>query len=303
MARRPRLHVPGGCYHVTLRGNHREAIFSTEQDRHVLNRIVGEVIDKCDARIHAFCWMTNHLHMLIQVPNLPLGDIVRRIAQRYAKYRHRQLKTGGHLFERRHGAKLVEVDSYFLTALKYIHLNPVSADIVTEPSCYPWTSHHAFLGSKVIPWLTTDFGLSLFSQDRACARAAYRRFMRESLSEDERKAIEESNSGSSEVIGTDSYVERIRNATFSPRSSTTLEELVDRICTEYDTTLELLLSSQRSRDISSIRAELASRAIDGRIASLSEVARLLRRNPSSIYRLLDRRRCNRDKDALRKKAK
>jgi putative transposase len=58
MPRLPRLHVLGGCYHAILRGNHREALFSTASDRQVLNEIVAEALDRHGARIHAFCWMT-----------------------------------------------------------------------------------------------------------------------------------------------------------------------------------------------------------------------------------------------------
>jgi hypothetical protein len=71
--RRPRLHVPGGCYHVILRGNHREDLFATPNDRAALNEVIIDVLQCFDSRIHAFCWMTNHLHALIQIGNRPLG--------------------------------------------------------------------------------------------------------------------------------------------------------------------------------------------------------------------------------------
>ena len=66
MARRLRLHVPGGFYHVTLRGNHRQPIFFSAADRELLDRIVGDAVARSGARIHAYCWMTNHVHMVIQ---------------------------------------------------------------------------------------------------------------------------------------------------------------------------------------------------------------------------------------------
>jgi putative transposase len=61
MPRPPRLHVPGGIYHVTLRGNHREDLFDVPEDRWVLNEIVATSIAKYESRVHAFCWMTNHM--------------------------------------------------------------------------------------------------------------------------------------------------------------------------------------------------------------------------------------------------
>jgi REP element-mobilizing transposase RayT len=127
MPRLPRLHVPGGCYHVVLRGNHREDLFATAEDRRALNDIAAEALLDVGARVHAFCWMTNHLHGLFQIAEQPLGKLMQRIAMRYSRYRHHQLRTTGHLFERRHRVWLVDADAYFVGLLRYIHLNPVKA--------------------------------------------------------------------------------------------------------------------------------------------------------------------------------
>jgi putative transposase len=59
MPRPPRLHVPGGCYHVILRGNHREDLFETPNDRAALNEIVIDVLQRFNSRLHAFCWMAD----------------------------------------------------------------------------------------------------------------------------------------------------------------------------------------------------------------------------------------------------
>src|SRR5437868_8067938 len=202
MARPPRLHVPGGYYHVILRGNHREALFATPTERRILNEIVAETLNRFDGRLHAFCWMTNHLHALLQVGEPPLGKIMQRIAQCYSRYRHKTLDTTGHLFERRYKARLIDVDAYFLVLLRYIHLNPVKALLVSDPADYPWSSHRAFLGLESIRWLTTDFGLSLFSRDEHVARRAYRRFMRTPANRNE----PEPQSNDSRVLGSDQFI-------------------------------------------------------------------------------------------------
>lgn len=129
MPRLPRLHIPGGFYHVTLRGNHREDLFDSPADRAVLNDIVATSIAKYGARVHAFCWMTNHTHALIQIGETKLGKLIQRIATQYSRCRHRKLATRGHLFERRHGAWLIDSDAYMFALLRYIHLNPVAARI------------------------------------------------------------------------------------------------------------------------------------------------------------------------------
>jgi len=73
MPRKLRVHVPGGIYHVTLRGNHRQPIFRQHGERKLLNLIVARAIERFEAKVHAYCWMTNHLHLLVRAPkgNLP----------------------------------------------------------------------------------------------------------------------------------------------------------------------------------------------------------------------------------------
>jgi REP element-mobilizing transposase RayT len=118
-------------------GNHREPLFGSDADRDALNDIVADVLARVLSRIHAFCWMTNHLHALIQVSDQPLGKTMQRICMRYSRYRHKRLRTTGHLIERRYKAKLVDVDEYFLTLLRYIHMNPVKAHVVSDPRRLP----------------------------------------------------------------------------------------------------------------------------------------------------------------------
>lgn len=290
MPRGPRLHVPGGHYHVILRGNHREPLFSKAADRAELNRIVTDVIDRFGVRVHAFCWMTNHLHAVMQIGELPLGGIVQRIAQRYARYRHRQLDTCGHLFERRHRAKLVDVDGYFLALLRYIHLNPVTANLVADPADYPWSSHRAFLGEEHIPWVTTEFGLSLFSDDPVRARRAYRRFINESIRCDDEGFGDAQNPEDPRVLGTSEFLSGLHQDSHSLANVTKLGPLAASICSHHCVTLEELCSPNRARILSDARADFALRATSQRVATMSEIARFLNRAPSSVSELVERRR-------------
>jgi putative transposase len=177
MPRRPRLHVEGGFYHVILRGNHRQSIFFRPADRDRFAELVSEMIERFRMRVHAFCWMRNHVHLLMQVSDVPLGRAMMRIASRFAREMQKQQPTTGHFFERRYRAILVDADSYLLELIRYIHLNAVRANIVADPAEYRWSGHRAYLGLEELPWLTTDFALSLFSRELGSAREAYRRFV------------------------------------------------------------------------------------------------------------------------------
>ena len=289
MARLPRLHVPGGCYHVVLRGNHREALFNVPDDRRVLADIVAESIGDARARAHAFCWMTNHLHLLVQIAERPLGEPMQRIAMRYSRYRHKGMQTTGHLFERRYWARLIDIDRYFLGVLRYIHRNPAEAGVVSDPSDYPWTSHRAFLGEEHIPWLTTDFGLSLFSSESTRARDAYRRFVLEPVEDDGRSACV-APTEDSRVLGSEDFVKRIHAPSVKPRSEVTLEELVSQVCKRRGVNPETLCSRSSARDLAEVRVQILDEALVRRVATLTDVARFFGRDPSTLSKLLRKHR-------------
>ena len=177
MPRPPRLHVPGGCYHVTLRGNHRQAIFRVDADREDLSELLGQALRRFEARAHAYCWMTNHIHLLTQVGDVPLRRIIHSVASRYARRFQRSVPTTGHLFECRYHACLLRSDEHLLEAVRYIHRNPVEAGIVADPQAYQWSSHRAYLGGSGPPWLTTSFVLGVLNADGDTPLRAYRAFM------------------------------------------------------------------------------------------------------------------------------
>jgi len=273
-----------------LRGNHRESLFTVPADCEALNNIVAEVIERFSARMHAFCWMTNHLHFLIQIADQPLGKIMQRIAMRYSRYRHRQLLTTGHLFDKRYKPKLVDADTYMFALLRYIHLNPVEANMVLDAADYPWSSHRAYLGRETIAWLTTDFGLSLFGSNVAQARHAYSTFLAQPIYASERRLLDDTHPDDARVLGGDRFLAELPPFKFVPRSSMTLEQLALQICHAHNVSVDLARSPSRQRSLTSVRLAIAQQAIDQRIATSREVAAFLNRDPSSLSELLSRYR-------------
>jgi hypothetical protein len=231
--------------------------------------------------------MTNHLHALMQIADRPLGILIQRIAMRYSRYRHKALNTTGHLFERRHKAKLVDVDGYFLTLLRYIHLNPVSAGIVASPSRYRWSSHRAYLGVESIPWLTTDFGLAMFSDNIVQARAAYERFVLAPANGDE-DLDQQCHPDDSRVLGTDEFISTIPAARCKQQGLLTLEQLATLVSADYGISASALRSPSRARHLAKLRVVFAQQAIERGIATVSAIATFLNRDPSSLTKLLAR---------------
>jgi putative transposase len=282
MPRAPRLHVPGAFYHVTLRGNHRQTIFFSIDDRRVFEEITAEVLVRFTARLHAFCWMTNHVHMLMQVGDTPLGRLMLRIAGRYARTVQRHLCTTGHLFEKRYQPVLVDADEYLLELLRYIHLNPVRARMVSHPRDYAWSSHHAYAGTVEDPWVTTDFALAMFHRDRLSAIAAYQRFIDQDVSRPSSSPLSECNPADHRILGSDDFVGRLLGATWQPRSRKTLAELIHQACEQFGVTEDALSSASSRRQLTRARAWVAHQAIILRVASLSSIARRFHRTEGAL---------------------
>lgn len=285
MPRLPRLHVPGATYHVTARGNHRQNIFFKHADRQRLDEFMADALDRTGARIHAYCWMTNHLHLLVQVADQPLGKLMQRVSTRFARAIQKDLRTTGHLFENRYHALLVDVDSYFLELLRYIHLNPVRAGIVKSPQLYRWSSHRVYLGKDVQPWVHTDFGLRLFSQDLIRARALFQAFVERTIDPAAEVQLA-AHPKERRVLGSDRFLERLNLATPRPRSLESLESLAHRLCQEHAVALDSLRSPSREQKLCRMRALIATQAMESRIATLSDVARYLNRSVSALSRAL-----------------
>jgi putative transposase len=286
MPRKPRLHVDGAFYHVILRGNHREAIFFCPADRDVFASLVAEMLERFRMRVHAYCWMTNHVHLLIQVSDAPLGRAMMRIASRFARRMQRDRPTTGHFFERRYRAILVDADEYLLELIRYIHLNPVRAGIAADPGDYAWSGHRAYLGLEVVPWLTTDFALSMLGHELLSARAAYQRFVMAGIGVDINRELVLGNERDSRVLGADTFLTGLP-VQMPQRFHTTIEQLVEDICRPDGVEPRMLCSRSRARELSLLRILVVHRAIQLRIATLSELARYFGRSASALCQSLE----------------
>lgn len=116
--------------------------------------------------------------MAVEVAEVPLSHVAHNLLFRYARWFLRKHRRTGHLFERRYRAFLVESDRALRSLIRYIHLNPVRAEIVDRPQTYPWSSYSAYIApdSHSPSWLTQQVVFSLFGERTSRARAALRAF-------------------------------------------------------------------------------------------------------------------------------
>ena len=103
MARKPRIHLPGGLYHVISRGNQRQDLFLSETDLKRFLSFLSEYKIRYSFRLYAYALMKNHIHLLLEVGEISLSKIMQSILFRYTRYFNRRYEKIGHLFREEPG--------------------------------------------------------------------------------------------------------------------------------------------------------------------------------------------------------
>jgi putative transposase len=190
MARLPRVYVPGYPVHLVVRGNNRQEIFKTDGDRIHFHRCLVEVTRRHGLAIHAYVFMTNHVHLVAtgECADAP-AKVVQSMGRRYVSYFNYLHGRTGTLWEGRYRSCLVETDRYLLACHRYAEMNPVRAGMVAVPGRYPWSSFRC--NARGVPDdLVTPHSLymGLGWTDEA-RRAAYRALFEVALGDEMLKAI------------------------------------------------------------------------------------------------------------------
>jgi REP element-mobilizing transposase RayT len=282
MARKPRIHYPGALYHVILRGNAGQDVFFEDDDRYRFYLLLQEGTERFHCRIHAFCLMTNHIHLVIQVADTPLSRIMQNLSFRYTGWINRRHNRAGHLFQGRYKAVLVDGNSHLLELVRYVQLNPVRAGIEFDPDEYPWTSHRAYCGNEVLPWLTTMPLLSMFSPTREPAVRAYRAFIDQGLFQRRRPEFHGEGLADSRVLGDDDFLEKSLGADKSPFDCIPIGEIVTAVCRQYSLTEGELARPGKERSGARARAMAAWIVQDIPSVTLRELAEKTGRDISSL---------------------
>jgi REP element-mobilizing transposase RayT len=184
MARPPRIEYSGALYHLTSRGNDQQLIFESPSDYETFLATLELVVARYRWRCHSYCLLGNHYHLLLETPdpNLALG--MRQLNGTYAQAFNRRRGRVGHVFQGRYGAIIVESQRHLLQVSRYVVLNPVRAGLCRQPEEWRWSSYRAMIGAAPAPaLLTIDWLLESFGVRPDAARARYRRFVDEEVTE------------------------------------------------------------------------------------------------------------------------
>ncbi len=114
IARKLRTWFPGAVYHIMHRGVRRKAIFQEEMDYQVLLQVLKNSLEKYKCILHAYCLMTNHIHLLLETGDMEIWKFMKYMSECYAMYLNHKYSYRGHVFESRYKSCLVKEDAYFL---------------------------------------------------------------------------------------------------------------------------------------------------------------------------------------------
>jgi REP element-mobilizing transposase RayT len=184
MPRHVRREFAGAIYHVMSRGDRREEIFRSDQDRRLFLDTLTEACGKTEWQIHAYCLMRNHFHLVVETPQANLVTGMKWLLGVYTKRFNISHKECGHLFAGRYKALHVEGsgNGYLQTVCDYVHLNPARAGLLKggKPlEAFPWSSYGDYLKpARLRPvWLRVErlLGEKGIPKDSAAGRREFAR--------------------------------------------------------------------------------------------------------------------------------
>lgn len=316
MPRGSRFDVPNILQHVIVRGIEKSPIFITDGDRLDFLCRFSRLLIETGTSCLAWALLSNHFHLLVRPMQKPLSNFMQRLLTGYAVSFNRRHDRAGHLYQNRYKSFVCEDEVYLLQLVRYIHLNPLRAGIVKtieELDVYPWSGHGAIIGKSQFYWQDCDEVLSLFSNARDKAIAAYRAFVGDGILMGDRPEFLggglhrnmkasgiKPDQHDERVLGTGEFVIRLReregnNLTIKKGATLAFSDLVKVVLDYYDIGENELNSNTKRSIVSNCRAIIVYYAVEHigmKGASVGEklgisrpaVSRLTQRGKEVIFR-------------------
>jgi len=192
MPRKARIDAPGALHHVIARGIEKRDIIWDDYDRNNFLERLDTIIVESGTRCYAWALLPNHFHLLLKTGFSPIATVMRRLLTGYAVTFNRRHRRHGHLFQNRYKSILCQEEVYLKKLVRYIHLNPLRANIVgdlKQLDTYAFCGHSALMGRAKRSWQEVNEVLSLFAAKRRQARAQYRTFVAKGIQQGRREDL------------------------------------------------------------------------------------------------------------------
>jgi len=193
MARLPRYVIPGQPQHIIQRGNNRQIIFAADTDFQFFRDAMVEAAGRFGLAIHAYVWMTNHIHLLA-TPTYEdsISKTFQSAGRKYVQYFNHTYKRSGTLWEGRYRATVVDSETYLLSVRRYIEIHPVRAGTVAHPRDYLWSSHCRYAHGETslnLSWLIARDEYERLERAEASQQLAYRALFKADVDQDSVAAV------------------------------------------------------------------------------------------------------------------
>lgn len=202
MPRIARIVYAGYPHHIVQRGNNKQRIFLENQDREVYLDLLKKFSIECGCKIHAYCLMANHVHILsVPQEEFSLAKTMQKISLTFTQYVNRKYKRTGRLWECRFHSSVIDKDAYLMSVCRYIERNPVRAKIVKTPVEYKWSSAR-------VNTLNEESSLVEPIWKSYINRESYCKFLNETEREDEVELVRKS-TFNGKPLGTKEFLNKI----------------------------------------------------------------------------------------------
>lgn len=288
MPRQRRFTKLHACHHVMLRGNAGRLIFNDDEDKSRFCLYMKNAAAEYETLIHAFCFMNNHVHLLLEPTKDDLYKCVHGFAGRYAQYFNFRHKLKGHLFQDRFRSILIEDGDYLKRVVRYIHLNPIRANLSADPQKYIWSSYSAYAGITEISWLEQKRVLRKFADTYSKARQEFILHTSKKMdAELDVSLVHESNQIG--VFGSDDFTKEVTSLALEhQKTKIKLDDLMLLAATELKFSIEEIVSASREKRLVDARSILALAVQRIPELYLNELVHYLKRDSSTLSRLAKR---------------
>jgi REP element-mobilizing transposase RayT len=270
MPRAPRIDIPNLLQHVIVRGIEKRDIFISDDDRHDFTRRFSSLLEATGTQCLAWALMSNHFHLLLRTTNIPLARFMSRLLTGYAVTFNLRHQRTGHLFQNRYKSIVCEEEAYLLELVRYIHLNPLRAGLVStidELDGYPWSGHSVLMKMHELPGQAKVEILSRFGKTEAAAGKRYRSFINDGVALGRRNDlvgigllqpgdVPDRELHDSRVLGGGEFVEQVLQQAegASPHKGETLDQIIETVLGALDIPHGELMSRQRSVQLADARS-------------------------------------------------
>jgi putative transposase len=179
-------------HHIIIHGIERRKIFRDDKDREDFLERLSVILPETKTSCYAWALMSNHVHLLLRSGEVGISKVMRRLLTGYAVRFNLKYRRHGQLFQNRYKSIICQEDTYLKELVRYIHLNPLRAKIVTDIqglNQYPYSGHRTLLGRNKRPWQDTEYVLSYFGKDAGASRKIYIDFIKNGIDQGRRPEL------------------------------------------------------------------------------------------------------------------